>query len=79
MDDDFLLLVNSWKEPVEFVLPMVGRSPSWVTEIDTGATAEAAPHPAGGAIDAGGSVLVSDFSLLVLRANHQSAVPPSTP
>jgi glycogen operon protein len=67
IDDDFLLLVNSWKEPVEFVLPTVGRSPSWVTEIDTGHFAEATSDAGGKSIDAGGRVLISDFSLMLLR------------
>jgi len=67
-DDDFLLLANSWKEPVEFVVPTVGGSPSWAIEIDTGQPAEATSVPAGEAIDAGGRVLIPDFSLMVLRA-----------
>jgi len=67
IDDDFLLLVNSWKEPVEFVLPTVGKSPSWATEIDTGRPTESASGTGEQAIDAGGRLLVPDFSLAVLR------------
>ena len=78
IDDDFLIMVNGWKEPVEFVLPTAGRTTSWVTEIDTGSPAEATGHPGGKAIDSGGRVLIPDFSLLVLRANPQPSVPPST-
>jgi glycogen operon protein len=77
IDDDFLLLVNSWKEPVEFVLPKVGGHLSWVTEIDAGHPADTS-HPGDKAIDPGDRVLVPDFSLMVLRANHQPLVPPPT-
>ena len=77
IDDDFLLSVNSWKEPVEFVLPNVGGHPSWVAEIDTGRPADTA-HPGGRAIDAGARILIPDFSLLVLRANDQPSGPPTT-
>jgi isoamylase len=67
VDDDFLILVNSWVEPVEFVLPKVGSGSSWLTEIDTGrppanVAAESTPSAAGSPI------LIGDFSLLVLRA-----------
>ena len=68
IDDDFLLLVNSWKEPVEFVLPMVGRGPAWVTEIDTALLSGATRHHGRMTTKVGGRVLVSDFSLMVLRA-----------
>jgi len=78
IDHDFLLSVNSWKEPVEFVLPAVGGHRSWVTEIDTGHPAGTG-HGAGKAIDAGDRVLIPDFSLMVLRANDQPPDPASTP
>jgi isoamylase len=67
IDDDFLLLVNSWKEPVEFVLPTVGKSPSWLTEIDTGRPTEGANAPEEKSIGAGGRLVLPDFSLAVLR------------
>jgi glycogen operon protein len=77
VDDDFLLSVNSWKEPVEFVLPAVGGHRSWVTEIDSGEPSDTA-HRGDKAIDAGARILIPDFSLLVLRANDQPSGPPST-
>ena len=77
IDDDFLLLANSWMAPVEFVLPTVGGHLSWVTEIDTGHPADTG-HPGDKAIAVGDRVLIPDFSLLVLRANPQPLVPPST-
>jgi isoamylase len=78
IDDDFLILVNSWKEPVQFVLPAVGQSASWVTEIDTALLAEPPGHPGGLVVDAGGRVLITDFSLMVFRANHQTSVSSAT-
>ena len=69
--------VNSWKEPVEFVLPAVGGHRSWVTEIDSGEPSDTA-HRGDKAIDAGARILIPDFSLLVLRANDQPSGPPST-
>jgi isoamylase len=67
VDDDFLILVNGWREPVEFVLPTVGRHSSWVTEVDTGQPESTSPAAAA-VTNAGGRVLLSDFSLMVLRA-----------
>jgi isoamylase len=69
IDDDFLLLVNSWKEPVEFVLPTVGKGTSWVSEIDTG-RATSPIEPGDAAVALGGRISVADFSLVVLRAEH---------
>jgi isoamylase len=66
VDDDFLILVNSWVQPVEFSLPNVGKGSSWVIDIDTGSTAST---PTGArAVDAGSHIAVGDFSLVVLRA-----------
>jgi isoamylase len=67
VDDDFLILVNSWVEPVEFVLPRVGRGTSWSTEIDTGRPSTVI-GAASAASEAGSRVLIGDFSLVVLRA-----------
>jgi isoamylase len=75
IDDDFLVLLNGWKEPVEFVLPTVGRSASWVTEIDTALLADPTGHPERILVDADCRVLITDFSLMVLRANHQISAP----
>ena len=35
LDDDFLVLVNSWWEPLDFVLPTTRPQAAWRTEIDT--------------------------------------------
>ena len=68
VDDDFLLLVNSWEEPVEFVLPAVGGHLSWVTEINTGHPVDTG-HRGDEVIAVGDRVLIPDFSLTVLRAS----------
>ena len=35
VDDDFLVLVNAWWEPLEFVLPATREQAAWHVEIDT--------------------------------------------
>ncbi len=35
IDDDFLFMVNSWWEPLEFVIPASRPGQSWYVEIDT--------------------------------------------
>jgi isoamylase len=76
VDDDFLILVNSWREPVEFVLPAVGGRESWVPEIDTGGLGPTTSPQRGVAIAGGGRVALSDFSLMVLRGDGALALSP---
>ena len=67
IDDDFLVLVNGWKEPVAFTLPQIDRTAQWVTTIDTAEFA----MPSGSAtrnLPPGDQILVGDFSIVVLRA-----------
>jgi glycogen operon protein len=64
LDDDFLVLVNAWWEPLEFVLPSTRPPAEWQAEIDTFDPAAAGPASAG--IKAGGRVTVGPRSLLVL-------------
>jgi isoamylase len=35
VDDDFLVLVNAWWEPLEFTLPATREQAAWQAEIDT--------------------------------------------
>src|SRR5208283_5454541 len=35
LDDDFLVLVNAWWEPLDFVLPVTRPQAAWQAEIDT--------------------------------------------
>jgi glycogen operon protein len=64
-DDDFLVLVNSWWEPLDFVLPTTRPSARWQAEIDSydPAAPTAAPprHP-------GDQVTVGPRSVAVLRS-----------
>ena len=65
VDDDFLVLVNSWWEPLDFVLPGTRPGAQWHAEIDTydpAAPAEAAPRVAGD------QVTVGPRSVTVLQA-----------
>ena len=65
LDDDFLVLVNAWWEPLEFVLPATREQASWRTDIDTygpAAPGSSAAAPRG----AGDHVTVSPRSIVVL-------------
>ncbi|MFY9930683.1 MAG: glycogen debranching protein GlgX [Streptosporangiaceae bacterium] len=63
LDDDFMVLVNSWWEPLGFVLPAARPDAEWHTEIDSYDPAS----PAGaGKRQAGDQVTVSPRSIVVL-------------
>jgi isoamylase len=65
VDDDFLVLVNSWWEPLGFVLPRTRPGAQWHVEIDSydpAASADAGAH------SAGERVTVGPRSVAVLRA-----------
>ena len=65
LDDDFLVLVNSWWEPLEFVLPATREQASWRTDVDTydpAAPGSAAAAPRG----AGDHVTVNPRSIVAL-------------
>ncbi|BCJ47605.1 glycogen operon protein GlgX homolog [Actinoplanes ianthinogenes] len=65
LDDDFLVLVNSWWEPLDFVLPPTRADARWHAEIDTydlAGTGHAAPR------GADERVTVGPRSLIVLRS-----------
>ena len=65
LDDDFLVLVNAWWEPLEFVLPATREQASWRTDVDT--YDPAAPgSPAAVLRGAGDHVTVSPRSIVVL-------------
>ena len=69
VDDDFLVLVNAWREPVEFTLPRVREEPQdWLTELDS-YDPDDEPEPR----HAGDQVQVRPRSLVVLRSPRQSA------
>jgi glycogen operon protein len=63
-DDDFLVLINSWWEPLDFTLPTLRPNQHWCAEIDTfdpAAVTGAAP------LNAGGIRTVGPRSVVVLR------------
>jgi len=64
-DDDFLVLVNSWWEPLGFTLPATRPHAEWHAEIDSYDPAAPAAAPAH---SAGEQVTIGPRSVLVLRA-----------
>jgi glycogen operon protein len=73
VDDDFLVLINAWWEPLDMVLPLVDGAASWVRELDTfddtvGASAD--PATADTPVKLGESVTVGPRSMLILRGHR---------
>jgi isoamylase len=64
-DDDFLVLVNAWWEPLDFVLPATRPQAAWQLELDTYDPAQAA-GPAAVPRKAGDTVTVGPRSVVVL-------------
>jgi isoamylase len=64
-DDDFMVMVNSWWEPLGFVLPATRAGAEWHAEIDT---YEHEAPVAAPARRAGETVTVSPRSVVVLRS-----------
>jgi glycogen operon protein len=71
IDDDFLVLVNGWWEPLDFTIPATRRQEGWHRELDTFEPAPAAmPGEVGGGpaqLGAGDRVTVGPRSVLLLR------------
>jgi glycogen operon protein len=65
-DDDLLLLVNGWSEPIDFTIPDTRPRARWTIELDsaapTGALASEEP------VTAGATRSVPGYSLVVLRS-----------
>jgi isoamylase len=66
IDDDFLVLVNAWWEPLEFVLPATRPQAIWQVEIDTYDPA-LKPGPATADRKAGDPYTVGPRSIVVLK------------
>jgi glycogen operon protein len=70
LDDDFLVLVNAWWEPMEFVIPETLSRQLWLAEIDSydpaAPAAAAQRHP-------GDRVTLGPRSMSVLRASRPVA------
>jgi glycogen operon protein len=78
LDDDFLVLVNAWWEPLDFMVPPTRPDQQWYGEIDTfSAAAPQVPEP----LIAGGAVTVGPRSVVVLRGPRTSITdfPPAPP
>jgi isoamylase len=67
VDDDFLVLVNAWWEPLEFALPVTEPEAVWQVEIDAYAP-ETQIRPATPDRTAGDRVIVGPRSVVVLKA-----------
>jgi len=70
LDDDFLVLVNAWWEPLDFVLPVTRQRAAWQTAIDTyepavAAGSAAAPRAAGDHVTVGSRSIVVLVALIV--------------
>jgi isoamylase len=69
-DDDFLVLVNAWWQPLSFTIPAVRAGLAWQPEIDTYDPARPAAAPA---LRAGGQQAVGPRSVVVLRGPRPPA------
>ena len=63
VDDDFLVLVNAWWEPLDFTLPDTRPQAGWQVEIDT---YDPAQRDDAAARKAGDTVTVGPRSVVVL-------------
>ncbi len=67
VDDDFLVLVNGWWEPLDFVVPDVGAPKRWVAVLDTHAP------DATSDVGAGDRMTVGPQAITVLRSPRPAA------
>jgi len=73
LDDDFLVLVNAWWQPLEFVLPATCAGQQWVVEIDTFEPSAVTAH---GKRHAGERVAAGPRSIVVLRGTAETGEAP---
>ena len=66
LDDDLLLVVNGWSEPLTFTLPDLGSPKAWQCEVNT-YTGDAG-KAAGPALAAGSTLVAEPRSLVLLRS-----------
>jgi glycogen operon protein len=66
LDDDFLVLVNAWWEPLDFAIPGTRPGQTWLREIDT-----FDPTTAAAALGESDVIAVGPRSLVVLRASSR--------
>ena len=72
VDDDFLVMVNAWWEPLDFVVPPTRPGQSWHREVDTFDPASVAPPEPP---TAGATVTVGPRSVMVLRSPRPEGQP----
>jgi glycogen operon protein len=77
LDDDFLVLVNAWWEPLDFVLPATRAQASWQVEIDTQAGSAAGSADAGRRC-AGDQISVGPRGIVVLESPRPGCPPAPT-
>jgi pullulanase/glycogen debranching enzyme len=70
LDDDFLVLVNGWWEPLEFRVPDVGAARAWRVELDT---YDPAPATSPGDLHAGDGLTLGPQSIVVLQSPFRTA------
>jgi isoamylase len=70
IDDDFLVLVNAWWEPLEFVVPPTRLGQTWTAEIDSFVPVGTAER---GKLGAGERVATGPRSIVVLRGPVSSS------
>ena len=74
VDDDFLVLINAWWEPLDFVIPAKTRDgQAWRTALDSYDLTLAGPDEAAAPQHAGDRVMVGPRSVRVLRGLHRPA------
>jgi glycogen operon protein len=72
VDDDFLMLINAWWQPLDFAIPATRAGQTWNPEIDTYELSGVAP-PAN--ITVGEHVTVRPRSIVVLRDRRKLGAP----
>jgi len=71
LDDDFLVFVNGWWEPLVFTVPQVRPGQSWGTEIDSYDPSAVSPATS---LSAGDQVTVGPRSVVVLRGPRDAGI-----
>jgi len=70
IDDDFLVLVNGWWEPLDFTLPITRARQDWYRDVDT---FEPSSSQSSAKFRAGDKLRVGPRSVLVMRGPHPAA------
>jgi glycogen operon protein len=73
LDDDLLVVINGWWEPLTFTLPDVGSPRAWQYELDTFSGLFGPEAGTGG--QAGATITVGPRSVVLLRAEPAAARP----